>query len=99
VEQPPGDGFVWPAVNRVAPGAATRWLTAGRADLAADPLGSLFYGVDLAIREYGVTRKVGGAVRLAPITGFLPVGPCLPSGGMNPADGVPLAKPLGWHPR
>lgn len=71
---------MWPAVNRLAPGAVTRWLRAGWSDLCADPLASLFYGVVLASMGYGATSKVGGAVRLALTTGFLLVGPFLAIG-------------------
>jgi uncharacterized membrane protein len=46
----------------------------------ADPLMSLFYGVVLAAMGYGVTSKVGGAIRLALTTGFLLVGPFLAIG-------------------
>ena len=72
--------FVWPGVNRIAPGAVRRWLAAAWRDLAAAPVPSLFYGVILALMGILLTRYFGGAVGIALTTGFLLVGPFLAIG-------------------
>jgi uncharacterized membrane protein len=78
--KPPEEAFVWPSVKSLAPGAIGRWFRAGWADLTADPLISLFYGVVLAAMGHVLTTQVGGALRLALTTGFLLVGPFLAIG-------------------
>jgi uncharacterized membrane protein len=78
-KQPP-DEFVWPTINRLAPGAVWRWLAAGWADLKASPATGVFYGGVMAAMGQLLLRYVGGAVGVALTTGFLLVGPFLAIG-------------------
>ena len=72
--------FVWPGVNKLAPGAVRRWMAAAWRDFAAAPAPSLFYGVVLALMGFFLTQYLGGAVGIALSTGFLLVGPFLAIG-------------------
>lgn len=72
----------FPAIREVDLDAPWRWLRLGWADLRANPLASLFYGLCFVVGGYALFWSAGHAPEVIPalLTGFMISGPFLAMG-------------------